>query len=86
MMWGYMYPWSWGGLVLMLLSMIFWIGLLGLLIWAIVRWLAPGHAFTARPPSALEIAQQRYARGEIDEATYLRIREQLTASPPPTTS
>jgi len=82
MMWGYIYNWSWGGFVLMLLSMIFWFGLLGLLIWAIVRWLAPGHAFTTHTPSALEIAQQRYARGEIDEATYLRIRQQLTTPPP----
>ena len=36
-MWGYGF--SWGGMLLMLLSMALWIALLVVLVWAIIRWL-----------------------------------------------
>jgi uncharacterized membrane protein len=37
------------------------------------------HSLTqGAQPSALEMLQQRYARGEIDEPTFQRMREQLT--------
>ena len=38
----------------------------------------PGAPATA--PSALEILQQRYARGEIDTTTYEQMRERLEAA------
>lgn len=83
MMWGYGFNgFSWGGMLLMLLGMLFWFGLLGLLVWALVRWItdrAPTGTGTSSTtgPSAIEILRQRYARGELDEATFLRMREQL---------
>jgi putative membrane protein len=83
MMWGYRFNgFSWGGMLLMLFNMLFWFGLLGLLVWALVRWItgrAPTGTGTSSTmgPSALEILRQRYARGELDEATFLRMREQL---------
>jgi putative membrane protein len=77
----YGYSWSWGGMLLMMLSWLFWFGLLGLLLWALFRWIG------ARTPnqgvggsSAEEILRQRYARGEIDEATFERMRQQLGPS------
>jgi putative membrane protein len=94
-MWGYPAGYGWAGFIWMILGAIFWLGLLGLLVWLLVRWLGrgTGYDYRATPPppqaaapSALEILRQRYARGEIDEATYLRMREQLeTPSPPPST-
>ncbi len=88
MMWGYGF--SWGGMLLMLLSMVLWIALLVVVVWAIIRWLdrrtspsGPTHAITppaSSGPSALEILGQRYARGEIDTATYEQMRERLVAS------
>ena len=82
MMWGY--GSSWGGMFLMLLGMALWIALLVVLAWAIMRWLnGKTSTFTTTPhtpltsQSALEILQHRYARGEIDEATYEQMREQL---------
>ena len=85
-MWGYGF--SWGGMFLMMLGATLWIALIVVLIWALIRWLdrrstssMPTH--TSNPstgPSALEILNQRYARGEIDTSTFEQMRERLVAS------
>jgi putative membrane protein len=82
MMWGYGVTYGWGGMFLMLLSMLFWFALLGALIWALVRWITRSGVSSTTPggPSALETLQQRYARGEIDDATFERMRKQLLGS------
>ena len=51
-------------------------------VWALVRWVTRTSVSSGTPgsPSALEILQQRYARGEIDDATYERMRQQLVGS------
>jgi putative membrane protein len=73
-----------------------WLGLIGLLIWGIVRLFSgrargttpvgtPWQSYDATPaagPSAIEILRQRYARGEIDETTYQHMLERLQASMP----
>lgn len=90
MMWGY-YP-SWGGMFLMMVvSNILWIALLGVLVWAVIRWFERRSGASSRPapgssessPSALEILRQRYARGEIDATTFEQMRERLSASESP---
>ena len=79
MMWGYGFGWGW---VLMSFGTILWIALLVVLVWALLRWLS-NRAPTSTPQmpqSALpaeEILRQRYARGEIDTATYEQMRERL---------
>ena len=88
MMWGYGF--SWGGMLLMLLSMALWIALLVVVVWAIIRWLdrrtsSSGSINASTPPtpgspSALEILGQRYARGEVDTTTFEQMRERLVAS------
>ena len=85
MMWGYNF--GWGGMLLMSFGMILWIALLVVLVWAVIRWLERRTTTPAPPvpgtpsssPSALDILQQRYARGEIDTATYEEMRERLLA-------
>jgi len=84
MMWGY----GWGGMFLMLLGTALWIALLVVLVLAFIRWLdgkttTSAPAQTSVPPgglSAMEILRQRYARGEIDTATFEQMRERLEAS------
>ena len=82
--WGY-YPagYGWAGFFWMALNALFWLALLGLLVWALARWLGRGPTHHAAPPpppaSALDVLRQRYAGGELDEPTYLRMREQLAA-------
>ena len=79
----------WG--LIPLLGTIFWIALLGVLVWALFRWLttrnAPVIGYHPTPPpyqpSAVEILRQRYARGEIDDVTFQQMRERLEASTPP---
>ncbi len=86
MMWGY--DFGWGG---MFLIGILWIALLVVLVWAIIRWISGRTTPSVPPytgvpptgPSALEILRQRYARGEIDTATFEQMRERLEASSPP---
>ena len=82
-----------GGLI-PLFGTILWITLLAMLAWALIRWLTerntpPMFWYRTTPPpqmyqpSALEILRQRYARGEIDDATFQQMRERLEASTPP---
>ena len=85
MWWGYDYGWP---MLWMAFWNLLWLVLIGLCIFALVRWLAarsPMRDNWHRPvsppePSALEILRQRYARGEIDTATFELMRERLEAS------
>jgi putative membrane protein len=79
MMWGYGTTYTWGGTLLMIFSMLFWFAFLGALIWGLVHWLSGRSTPSTMPgsPSALEVLRQRYARGEIDDATFERMRRQL---------
>jgi putative membrane protein len=80
MYWGYGYGWPmmfWGLLCMVLL-------VLG--IWALVRWMSRPTGNDTRmrvpssEPSAMEILRRRYAREEIDTATFEQMRERLEAS------
>lgn len=85
MMWGYYPGMGWW----MVLSSLFWLALVAIAVWALVRWVS--HQTRTRAdhplggpsmgPSAEEILRQRYARREIDEATYEQMRERLTSTP-----
>lgn len=81
MMWGYGFGWGW---FMMMFGGVLWIAVLVVLVWALLRWLegkAPASGpSTPASPSALEILRQRYARGEIDTATFEQMRERLQAT------
>lgn len=84
MMWGYS-P-GWGGMLLMMVfGNILWIALLGVLVWVVIRWFerrtgSSGSRESGSGPSAMAILCQRYARGEIDTATFEQMRERLEAT------
>jgi uncharacterized membrane protein len=78
----------WAGLAFMGLSLLFWVGITGLVVWAVMRWVAPrmrvapammGAATVARP-SAMEALAHRYATGEIDTTTFEMMAERIIAS------
>jgi putative membrane protein len=81
MMYGHGFGWAW-----MVFMPLFWIALLAVVIWAIVRLVSPGGAprevdgAGPRRESAREILDRRFAAGEIDADTYTRARERLSGS------
>lgn len=72
----WMMGWGWGT---MLLVALFWVAVIGLIVWALYRyarsrgWLRP-KAARATPQ---EILEERYARGEIGREEYLRMNQEL---------
>jgi putative membrane protein len=63
-----MFMWGAGGLMMLVMMLVFW----GLVIAGLVlgvRWLA-GQGHPARRDEALEILRQRYARGDIDKQEF----------------
>jgi putative membrane protein len=82
MMWGF--GWNGMGSVWMIIGSLFWLAVLGVLIWALVRWLGARTQASTTPStrnnqSALDILRERYARGEIDATTFAQMRERLEA-------
>ena len=64
--------------------MLLWLALLGLIVWAAVRYFQRAQAApTTLPspaPSALELLRQRYVRGEIDLETFETMSRHVIAS------
>lgn len=79
MMYGWMGGYGWIG---MIIGLVFWLVVLGGLAWLIVwavRRSGTGNYASQTPAgiSAKEIAQQRYARGEITREQYQQLIEDL---------
>ncbi|MFW6201111.1 MAG: SHOCT domain-containing protein [Gemmatimonadota bacterium] len=78
--WGHMNgAWGWG---MMFFMMLFWIAVIALVVWLIVRLTrgdgAPGGTGGAvRGDRAEEILRERYARGEIDRDSFERMLDDL---------
>jgi putative membrane protein len=75
MMYGYGFGWIW-----MMLMSIFWIVLIGVIVWAAVR-LAQRPGGVERGPRSRETPQEildrRFASGEIDAEAYTQARDRL---------
>jgi putative membrane protein len=69
---GMMGGFGWLGMLTMLL---FWIGVVALVVWALSN-LFPARQATVEP-DALEILKRRYARGEISHEEFVQAREAL---------
>lgn len=93
MMWGPYYnmwqsgPWMW---LWMLIPLVLVIALLIAALWGVTRLMGSqqggqgSRSSTRMTPE--EVLKRRYASGEIDEQTYLKMREQLEPTQPLTAS
>lgn len=66
------------------LSTVLWLALLGLIVWAAVRYFQrpqiPARTLPPPAPSVLELLRQRYVLGEIDLETFETMLRYLLAS------
>jgi putative membrane protein len=69
MWWGSGWGWIW--------MVVWWAVVLGVIIWAVVRFSGGTGGGERRGPTAREILDERFARGEIDEEEYRRRRDAL---------
>lgn len=77
MMWWFWSNWGWWGMLLnMLLMIVFWGGLIALVVWIVVRLARTGQQPTSQMP--LDIARTRYARGEITKEEFERLKKDLS--------
>lgn len=76
-MWG---DWGWGGMFFGPIAGILYLGLIVVAIVLVVRWLGGGHVTASAPreKTALEILEERFARGEIDKDEFEERRNLLS--------
>jgi putative membrane protein len=76
---GWVWPF-WGMMGGGLLMIIFWGGIIGLIIWAIVRATQPQQppGPQSSPQTPLEIAKRRYASGEISREEFEQLKRDLS--------
>ena len=75
--WGAGLWWAFGGVFMILL----WVGLIGLLVWVvmkIVRSSSSGGGRDEPKKDALDIAKERYAKGEISREEFEQIKKDLS--------
>ena len=82
-MWWNMHGWSggWWGVFGLLWMLLFWGGIIGLVVWGINRMTRGRNGKDETP---LEIAQRRYARGEISRDEFESIKATLSGANPAT--
>lgn len=70
---------GWGGGLAMFLMMVCWIAMIGLIIFAALKMVRHGHGCCSPETSdALDIAKERYAKGEITEKEFDQIKKTLS--------
>jgi len=73
------WPWfnlGWWGMGLgMLIMIVFWVGLIALVTWIILKLVRSGQQPSSQTP--LEIAKTRYAKGEITKEQFEQIKKDL---------
>jgi putative membrane protein len=74
--WGWGFGWPWLGVLWLVFAVLFWGGLIALLVWA-VRASAGWHRAPRTHDDAREVLRRRLAAGEISEEEYERIRRLL---------
>lgn len=79
-MWWDWNTWGWAGMAMMMSAMVvFWGGIIALVVWLVVRATRRGSAgSTGENHTALNIARQRYAKGEITKEQFEEMKKDLS--------
>ena len=71
--------WSWWGMgTMMFLGVIFWGGIIALIVWGITRLTRQGSSGGGGGKTALDLAKERYARGEITREQFEQFKKDLS--------
>ncbi|MBI4234349.1 MAG: SHOCT domain-containing protein [Chloroflexi bacterium] len=71
--------WNWGwGLFGLLWMLVFWGGIIFVVVWAVRRLTEHPADRGAARPSPLDIARERYARGEITREQFEQLKRDLS--------
>ena len=72
--------WGWGGgVAMMALIVIFWVVVIGFIVFAVTRMGMHRHMWHSTiTHDALDIAKERYAKGEITEEEFEKIKKNLS--------
>ncbi len=68
---------GWGWVMVVWMSL-FWLVVVGLIAWGIVSFSRHDHRHESGSNAALEIARQRYARGEITAEEFEKLKRDLS--------
>ena len=75
MMWGWQTGMGWWMIFGVILMIVFWGGIIALVVWGIRRLVQGSPSRESR--NALDIAKERYARGEITKEQFEQIKKDL---------
>ena len=78
MMWWDWGNWGWGMGLMMFLGVLFWGAIIALIVWVVVRLTVRGTASGGGKQNPLDIARERYARGEITREQYEQLKKDLS--------
>jgi putative membrane protein len=80
-MWWFNGDWGWGWigfLVMIFFMVIFWGAIIFLVVWAVRQLSGRSGGSRAGSSHAIDIARERYARGEINKEDFDRIKRDLS--------
>jgi putative membrane protein len=76
--WGSGYPAGPLGIAMIILMVLFWGGLIALIVWAVLRFTRDHKTEGGEKRDALGIAKERYAKGEITKEQFEQIKRDLS--------
>lgn len=79
MMWEWdWHSWTWGMGITMFFMVVFWSLVIGLVVWLIVRLSRRDSGSQEEKRTAIDIARERYAKGDITKEQFDQIRKDLS--------
>ena len=70
--------WGWGAGLMMFFGLVFWGGIIALIVWGVIRLTKHETHSGGGTSSPLDIARERYARGEINKEQFEQLKKDLS--------